>query len=187
MQPDKTIARILKVNHAGEYGAIQIYRSQLMVSAILYKDLVPFLRETLAHEIAHCRIFLEAMPARKARPCQAMPCWGVGGWLLGFITALMGRNAVMICTAAVERAVHKHLQDQLRYLAQRDEELKQIILSIEKEELEHLHYAENKVCPSVLAKPLAGFIARSTDLVIWLSTQGDVTRMQRALQSENGA
>ena len=89
---NKTIARILKVNHAGEYGAIRIYSSQLMVSKIFHKELVPFIEKTLAHEVAHCEKFIESMKINKTRPCKAMPLWGIGGWILGFMTACMGKK-----------------------------------------------------------------------------------------------
>ena len=88
----------------------------------------------------------------------------------------------MICTEAVEKTVHYHLQDQIRYLADKDIELQQLILAIEKEELEHLEYAENNARESFLSKPLFGFITLSTEIVIWLSTQGDVTRMKKAIR-----
>lgn len=74
---DRTIARILKVNHAGEFGAIRIYRAQLWYAQKTGTDLVPFLTETLAHEIRHCQTFLNAMPERNARPCNAMPLWAL--------------------------------------------------------------------------------------------------------------
>lgn len=171
----------MKVNHAGEYGAIRIYTAQLLVSKFLHKDLVPFLERTLAHEIEHAQKFIVAMRNRQTRPCNVMPLWGIGGWALGFITACMGRNAVMICTEAVEGAVHKHLQDQIRYLNDKDGELRSLILDIQKEEIEHLEYAQRHVKYKWLAKPLFSFITISTDVVIWLSTQGDVTKMKNAI------
>ena len=178
---DKTIARIMKVNHAGEYGAIRIYSAQLLVSKILHKNLVPFLEQTLAHEIEHAQKFIAAMKIRQTRPCNAMPLWGIGGWVLGFITACMGKNAIMICTEAVESAVHKHLRDQICYLDNKDAELKNLIIDIEKEEIEHLQYAQQNVKRSWLTQPLSNVIAVSTEIVIWLSTQGDVTRMRDAI------
>src|SRR6478735_9636919 len=100
MATDKTIGRILKVNHAGEYGAIRIYAAQLLVAKFLHKNLLPFLQQTLSHERNHCRSFQEAMGKRNVGPCQAMPLWGIGGWFLGFSTALLGKNSIMACTAA---------------------------------------------------------------------------------------
>ena len=86
-----TIARILKVNHAGEYGAVRIYRAQALVARRIYPDVVAFLEETLAHEVRHCRLFREAMPERGARPCRAMPLWSNGGFVLGLMTSLLSR------------------------------------------------------------------------------------------------
>src|SRR6266478_5663769 len=88
-----TIARILKVNHAGEYGAIRIYRAQISVAKRLYPDIAPFLAETLSHENNHCAMFRAAMPQRDARPCRIMALWGNGGLVLGFLTALLGVKA----------------------------------------------------------------------------------------------
>ena len=125
-----TIARIVRVNHAGEYGAIRIYGAQIGVSEHRYPDVTPALAEMLSHEKKHCAAFFAAMPARQSRPCRVMSLWSLGGWLLGFATALMGRQAIWICTAAVEAAVHRHLDDQLAFLADRDRELYDVIMGI---------------------------------------------------------
>jgi len=177
-----TIARILKVNHAGEYGAIRIYKAQLWVARRLYADVVAFLEETLAHEVRHCALFREAMPVRNARPCRIMALWGNGGYVLGFLTALMGRQGIWVCTAAVESAVHRHLQDQLHFLRDRDPELRQLVLAIQEEELSHLYHAEARIAARGLwSRALGAFISWSTDVAIWLSTWGDSTRMAREL------
>ena len=175
-----TIARILKVNHAGEYGAIRIYRSQIYVARRRCPDAVPFLEETLGHEIRHCALFGNAMPSRNARPCRIMPLWGNGGLVLGFLTALLGRRGIWICTAAVEATVHRHLQDQLLFLRDRDPELYSLIVSIQAEELMHLSHAETRIeTTTSLSRLLNTFISMTTDAVIWLSTWGDSTRMAR--------
>ncbi|ESQ78303.1 demethoxyubiquinone hydroxylase family protein [Asticcacaulis sp. YBE204] len=179
----KTIARILKVNHAGEFGAIRIYRAQAFVARRLIPDLLPFLTETLDHEIDHCRKFRAAMPERGARPCYAMNLWGIGGYALGLLTALMGRNAVMVCTKAVEATVHRHLEEQLAFLTSRDEALKALITEIQIQELGHLEYAQMRIRPSRFNAPLERLIVVATETVIWLSTQGAVTRMIRALRA----
>jgi ubiquinone biosynthesis monooxygenase Coq7 len=123
-----TIARIVRVNHAGEYGAIRIYSAQIAISTRLYPAIAPALAEMLEHENRHCRLFFDAMPARRSRPCRIMSLWSWGGALVGLITALMGRQAIWICTAAVEAAVRRHLDDQLHFLKGRDEALAGIIL-----------------------------------------------------------
>lgn len=180
---DRTIARILKVNHAGEFGAIRIYRAQLWYAQKTTSDLVPFLLETLSHEMVHCQRFLDAMPSRDARPCNAMPLWGIGGSILGLATSLMGRNAVMVCTEAVEETVHRHLDEQMHYLTGRDEALREMVAEIQVEEVQHLRFAQSHVRPSPLNGALKALICVSTEVVIWLSTQGAVTRMVRGIRS----
>jgi len=175
-----TVARIVRVNHAGEYGAIRIYRAQIAVAARRYPDIVPALADMLVHEKRHCALFFDAMPARHSRPCRVMSLWSHGGALLGRLTALMGRQAIWTCTAAVEAAVHRHLDDQLHFLQDRDPGLRDLILSIRDEELAHLHYAQERL---VARSPvLHGLITFATDAVIWLSTWGDSSRMARDLR-----
>ncbi|RUW59947.1 demethoxyubiquinone hydroxylase family protein, partial [Mesorhizobium sp. M2A.F.Ca.ET.067.02.1.1] len=115
-----TVARIVRVNHAGEFGAIRIYSAQILVARHFSPDCVPPLSEMLGHERQHCTAFHAAMPGRKSRPCRVMQFWSWGGWLLGFLTALLGPQGIWACTAAVEATVHRHLDDQLHYLAERD-------------------------------------------------------------------
>jgi 3-demethoxyubiquinol 3-hydroxylase len=183
-QEQLTIARILKVNHAGEYGAIRIYRAQIWVARNRYPDVCAFLNETLGHEVRHCSLFLGAMPPRHARPCRVMAFWGNGGWVLGFLTALLCRQGIWICTAAVEAAVHRHLQDQLHFLRDRDPDLYALIASIQDEELMHLHHAEERLETRTLWSRLLGtMISKATDAVIWLSTRGDSTAMAKELEA----
>jgi ubiquinone biosynthesis monooxygenase Coq7 len=117
--PALTVRRILKVNHAGEFGAIRIYGAQIWIARRLFPDIVPTLQEMREDEIDHCRRFRDAMPSRNARPCRVMAFWSLGGLLLGFLTALGGRNMVWICTEAVESTVHRHLEDQLAFANER--------------------------------------------------------------------
>lgn len=138
------ISRILKANHAGEYGAIRIYAGQRLVARYFHKELLPFFDEVYQHETEHCQSFLMAMPPRNSRPCRMMWMWGLGGYVLGVTTALMGHQAIMVCTAAVESTVHQHLNDQIRFLTGRDEELQRLIAEIRIQELEHLNYAEKR-------------------------------------------
>jgi len=177
-----TIGRILKVNHAGEYGAIRIYRAQLWVARRLYPDVAAFLEETLAHEIRHCAMFREAMSQKSARPCRVMSLWGNGGLVLGFFTALLGRQGIWICTAAVESTVHKHLDDQLHFLRGRDEELRALIFSIQEEEAAHMHHALVRIATRARwARLLNAIISGCTEAVIWLSTWGTSAKMSKAL------
>lgn len=178
-----TVRRIIKVNHAGEYGAIRIYRAQIAVAKRLWVDLVPHLEHMLQHEVEHCSAFRQAMPSRMARPCRIMSLWGIGGSVLGLVTALMGRQTIWVCTAAVESAVHRHLDDQLHFLKNRDRELHAAILSIREEELSHLRTAESQLDEVTRARAaLRATISWTTDALIWLSTWGDSSRMARELK-----
>jgi ubiquinone biosynthesis monooxygenase Coq7 len=183
-----TVARILRVNHAGEYGAIRIYGAQIAVAKRWFPDVVPALADMLGHERQHCAAFFAAMPARSSRPCRIMSLWSIGGWLLGFLTALAGRQTIWVCTAAVEAAVHRHLDDQLHFLSGRDPDLHAIILSIREEELSHLRHAEAQLgAAGPLQGKLQTAISGITDVLIWLSTWGDSTRMARELRLAGAA
>jgi ubiquinone biosynthesis monooxygenase Coq7 len=112
-----------------------------------------------------------------------MPLWSLGGSLLGFLTALAGRQSIWVCTAAVESAVHRHLDDQLHFLSGRDADLHALILSIREEELAHLRHALDHLHePGPAQRALQAVISAVTDRLIWLSTWGDSTRMARDLR-----
>jgi ubiquinone biosynthesis monooxygenase Coq7 len=111
-----------------------------------------------------------------------MSLWSMGGAVLGFLTALLGRQGIWTCTAAVEATVHRHLDDQLRFLAGRDQELHDAIWNIRVEELSHLSHAEAQLQPpDVYHRALREIISFLTDLMIWLSTWGDSARLAREL------
>jgi ubiquinone biosynthesis monooxygenase Coq7 len=181
----RTIGRILKVNHAGEHGAIRIYRSQIAIARWRCADVVPALEEMLAHEVSHRARFAQAMPSRHAKPCRMLFLWAIGGRLLGACTALLGRNAIWACTAAVEEAVHRHLNDQLAFLSGRDSELYALIDSIKAEELAHLDHAErNLASRGPFVRLLRRSIDAVTEVLIFMSTSGDSVRMVRELSAK---
>ncbi|KQV09385.1 ubiquinone biosynthesis protein UbiB [Devosia sp. Root413D1] len=179
-----TVRRILKVNHAGEFGAIRIYDAQLALARQLYPDIVPALTEMRDDEIEHCRLFLEAMPARGARPSRVMAFWSLGGYVLGFVTALMGRNMIWVCTEAVEATVHRHLEDQIAFLRGRDRPLHHQIGSIQAQELAHLQHAVDHQPRRGLVRAVTlPLIGLATESLIWLSTWGDSTSMRSEIAS----
>lgn len=175
-------ARILRVNHGGEHGAIRIYRVQIAMALWRCPDLLPFLRDTLAHEQAHLAAFRSMMPERMAKPCRAMWIWSVGGQVLGLLTGLLGRDAVLACTEAVEETVHRHLDDQLRYLAPRDPTLAELVRNIQAEELGHMQWARLHRSSSGDVH-LHRIVEVATESLIWLSTRGDSARLARELRA----
>lgn len=172
--PKARLARqILRVNHAGEHGAMAIYRAQIAQLGGARPELTEWLNETLGHEMGHKEAFRAAMVERSVTPCGALAVWSVGGSMLGRSMALLGPYGVMICTAAVERTVHRHLQEQVAFLSGYDDALADLIREIQKEENDHLNYAEARHNPnSLIARTLSLLVAGATVLLIMASTQG---------------
>src|SRR5262249_60524505 len=123
-------------------------------------------------------MFSKAITKRNERPCRIMTLWGNGGFVLGCLTALIGRKGVWICTAAVEATVHRHLEEQLDFLRDKDAELSRLISAIQEQELMHLKHAEQRIgLNATWGRALSAVIASMTEVVIWLSTWGDSTRL----------
>jgi ubiquinone biosynthesis monooxygenase Coq7 len=176
------IRRILRVNHAGEHGAVAIYSAQLAHARRAHPDLVPWLEDTLGHEQRHRTRFSEAMPTRAAKPCRLMFVWSWGGAALGAITAACGRTGVYVCTAAVERTVHKHLTEQIAFLDRADPPLAQIVRDILVEEDAHLAHAEaHHGMRTLFARALATLVSAATETLILVSTRGDSLRLRSAI------
>lgn len=177
------IKRILRVDHAGEHGAMAIYSAQLARARRKHPDLVPWLEETLGHETRHRAAFRTAMDERGIRPCGALAIWSVGGGVLGVTTAVFGKTGVYICTAAVERTVRRHLKEQANYLDAEDPSLASLVLDILVEEEQHLAHAEHRHDPSSLgATALSNAVAAATEILIWLSTQGATFGFRRDMR-----
>ena len=179
-------ARILRVNHGGEHGAISIYSAQILAARLRAPDLLPFLREALDHERSHRRRFRALMPTREAKPCRLMWIWAVGGAVLGLITGVLGREAILACTEAVEETVHRHLDDQIRWATGRDEGMRQVIDDIRVEEMAHIRYAVDERTGSGY-RWLERLISAATETLIWLSTRGDSIRLADQLRNDTRA
>jgi 3-demethoxyubiquinol 3-hydroxylase len=167
----KEIERILKLDHAGEYGAINIYSAQLLVARLLYKDIVSKLEEMLSHEIVHHKTFNDLLIARSTHPFSTIRLWAIGGFILGLSTAIVGRNAIWICTDAVETAVLHHLEWQLEFLSQHDLEAHAAVSSIITDEESHQEFGESNGKDSLLYKPIFFIVKKSTEFAIWISAK----------------
>jgi ubiquinone biosynthesis monooxygenase Coq7 len=170
--PDRGSAlggRILKVDHAGEQGAVNIYRAQILMARWTAPSLVPELREFKSHEERHRALFWAELQRRGVRRCRSYWLCGIGGWMLGLLTGLMGRHAISATTVAVERVVLRHLKTQLRELAGKDEAAVHVISQIvEEEQLHHDQSASHVRESHVWARMLSPVVALSTETVIWL-------------------
>lgn len=139
------IAEMLRVDHAGEYGAVAIYRGQ---RAVFSKR--PHKAETdaaiaamEAGEAEHLETFDALLAARRVRPSLLSPFWNAAGFGLGAATALMGEKAAMACTEAVEDVIEKHYAGQAEALAADEPELAATIAKFRADELEHKRAAED--------------------------------------------
>lgn len=168
------IDRILRVNHAGEFGAKRIYEGQL---AIL-RNRNPAAK-TIEHmyqqELRHLHKFEHLLPAREARPTLLYPLWNVAGFALGAITAAMGAKAAMACTIAIEEVIDEHYAKQAEMLshapeAEAESELKDTIEQFRKEEVEHRDIGIREGGQNVPAYPvLSHAIKLGSRIAIWLS------------------
>ncbi len=161
--------RIIKVNHAGEFGATNIYRAQIAVARFFRRPYVGMLEEFLEHEKRHLAIFSAYLERHAIRRCRSYWFCGSGGYVLGLVTALLGRKGVMACTAAVESIVTRHLHQQIEVLEQLgDREARDAVLAIVADEENHRDAAleEGFDCP--FYKPVYAVVAISTEAVIWL-------------------
>lgn len=181
---ERTRARMLRVDHSGERGAVAVYSGQLLFSKLLDDKTVGFLQTARAHEIEHRAAFREAMNERGVSPCATGWLWIAGGFALGVLSVFGGRRGIMACTAAIERAVHGHLGDQIAYLEPRDPQLAAVLRRINVEEVEHMQMGEEGYNPDCRSASLfTGFISSITHALIFLSTFGDSSRLGRAMQS----
>lgn len=130
--------RILKVNHAGEHGAVNIYAGQRVVARFTARQMLGELAEFHAHERKHRGIFQAELKRRGVRRCRSYLLCGVGGYALGVITALMGSRAIAATTVAVEQVVLRHLERQLEELGGSDPAACDAIRStVEEDRLHH--------------------------------------------------
>ncbi len=138
------LAEMLRVDHAGEYGAVEIYRGQRAIFAALPHK--ARLAETLAAmedgEAAHLEAFDRLLAERRVRPTLLSPIWRVAGFGLGAATALLGEKAAMACTAAVEEVIEKHYAAQAEELGAIDPALAATVRGFRDDELGHKATAE---------------------------------------------
>lgn len=161
--------RFIRVDQAGEYGATRIYAGQLAVMG----DRGPHadrIRAMAAQEEDHRRDFDALMAARGARPTLLQPLWHVAGFALGAATALVGPEAAMACTAAIEQEIDEHYSRQLEALDGSDPELEGLISGARDDEREHRETALELGAERAVAYPLlSGAIRLGCRLAIRLS------------------
>ena len=137
------IEEFIRVDHAGERGAIKIYEGQLLALNTLVKDdkLKKKIEEMKNHEKKHLDFFNKEIKKRNIKPTKLLPLWDLLGVGLGFGSAIMGKKATMLCTASVEEVIDGHYQNQLNQLHADEKNLKEKIKKFRDEEIQHKNIA----------------------------------------------
>jgi len=168
--PDIEIERMIRVDHAGEYGAVRIYDGQLAV--VRHGRARDEIRRMAEQEARHLATFNELVRTRQVRPTLLQPLWHMAGYALGVATALLGEEAAMACTVAVEEVIDEHYSGQAERLGDADPALRQTILAFRDEELAHRQRAIEHGAMETLGYDLiSGAIKAGSRLAIWLSTR----------------
>lgn len=162
------IDRMIRVDHAGEYGAVRIYRGQRAV--IKSGPAAEAIDEMAEAEHRHLAAFDDMIGERRVRPTALMPVWHVAGYALGAVTAAMGDKAAMACTQAIEEVIDEHYAAQARALGDDEAALRETIEKFRAEEIEHrdtaiAHDAEE--APGY--EPLTAVVKAGSRVAIWLS------------------
>ncbi len=141
---DKQILEeIIRVDHAGERGAIKIYEGQLLALNTIKRDndLRNKIKEMKEQEKEHLDYFENEIKKRKIKPTYLLPLWDVMGVALGFGSILLGKKAAMLCTASVEEVIENHYENQLKKLENDEMELKTKIEKFKEDETSHKNTA----------------------------------------------
>jgi len=151
---------MLRVNQAGEYGATRIYAGQLAVMGNRHPA-AQVIAHMAAQEKRHLDTFNAMIAARAGRPTLFHPLWHIAGFALGAATALIGPDAAMACTAAVETEIDRHYAAQLEELGDSDPALSEAIAEFQAEELEHKATALEQGAERAPAYPLINIVIRT--------------------------
>ena len=135
----KLVEEFIRVDHAGERGAIKIYEGQLLALKTIMKndDLKNKIEEMKVHEEEHAEYFDKEIKKRKIKPTKFLPLWDLLGVGLGFGSTILGNKAAMLCTASVEEVIDEHYQNQINKLGEDERELKKKIIKFREDELHH--------------------------------------------------
>ena len=135
----KRVEEFIRVDHAGERGAIKIYEGQLLALKTFKQDeeLKRKIEEMKEHESEHFEYFDKEIQKRNIKPTKLLPLWDLLGVSLGFGTAMLGKKAAMLCTASVEEVIDEHYKNQTYKLKDDEKDLKQKIMKFREDELHH--------------------------------------------------
>jgi ubiquinone biosynthesis monooxygenase Coq7 len=165
---DELVARVIRVDHAGEYGARRIYEGQLAV--LRQAPSGPVIAEMHAQELRHLAAFEALIGDRRVRPTALQPLWHVAGFALGAATALLGEKAAMACTVAVEEVIDEHYARQIEGLDDDEAELRDALEGFRADERAHRDIGLSHGARQTPGyAPLSAAIKTGSRLAIWLS------------------
>ena len=139
----KILEEIIRVDHAGERGAIKIYEGQLLALKTFKQDefLKKKIEEMKEHEKEHYEYFDDEIKKRNIQPTKLLPLWDLMGVALGFGTAMLGKKATMLCTASVEEVIEEHYKNQIKKIGNDEEVLRKKIEKFRNDESNHKNIA----------------------------------------------
>ena len=142
----KRIEEFIRVDHAGERGAIKIYEGQLLALNTFIKDeeLKKTIEQMKEHEHEHANYFEQEIKKRNIKPTKFLPLWDLLGVGLGFGSTILGKKAAMLCTASVEEVIDEHYQNQINQIESDEKKLKEKIIKFREDELHHKDIAYEK-------------------------------------------
>ena len=168
--PAETTEAMIRVDHAGEYGAVRIYAGQL--ATLRPGPARAAVEEMAAQEAEHLETFEQLIAERGVRPTALSPIWRVAGYALGAASARLGPEAAMACTVAVEEVIDDHYAEQTERLGADDPELKAVIEKFRADEITHRDTALRHDAEAAPAYPLlTAFVKAASRGAIWLSTR----------------
>ncbi|MSP10253.1 MAG: demethoxyubiquinone hydroxylase family protein [Pelagibacteraceae bacterium] len=137
------VEEFIRVDHAGERGAVKIYEGQLLALNTIIKDesLKKTIEDMKVHEKVHCDFFEKEIKRRNIKPTKFLPLWDLLGVGLGFSSVLLGKKAAMLCTASVEEIIDEHYLNQIKQLDSGEIKLKNRIIKFREDEINHKNIA----------------------------------------------
>ena len=137
------VEEFIRVDHAGERGAIKIYEGQLLALNTIIKndELKKTIKNMKEHEKVHCNYFENEIKKRNIKPTKFLPLWDLLGVGLGFGSTILGKKAAMLCTASVEEVIDEHYTSQINQLESDENKLKEKIIKFREDELHHKNVA----------------------------------------------
>jgi ubiquinone biosynthesis monooxygenase Coq7 len=161
---------MIRVDHAGEYGAVRIYEGQL--SVLGRSAAADVIREMAEQERRHLERFERLVIARRVRPTALSPLWHAAGFALGAASALLGARAAMACTVAVEEVIDEHYRGQAERLDESEADLKQTIEEFRRDEIAHRDLGlEHGAREAPAHDLLTAAVKAGSRIAIWLSTR----------------